>query len=315
MRIYVLRRLFAWALIFIGAMFVVFVVVGLVPRLYSTFMIPHDAAPEAIHEWRYMHAPNPPILAEFARYMANAFKGDFGITYRGMTYLRPVPVVDEVMSRFYYTFWLSMFVLPASFALAVPIGALAVVKKGTWIDKSVRIITLLGRSVPVFGLGLFVVLAWVLATNWLPSSGPRTLMQVIGLPAITLGIVTFAAMAEAIRVSLLESRNQRYLQTEYSSDILKGKATYKHILKNARMPALSALRIYLGTFFSGIIITESVFAVPGIGRLLLQGVVALDYYLMLGCIFMFILSYVVLNFLIDIAQAAINPRVREHGKC
>jgi len=294
-------------------MFVVFVVMWLVPRPIITFILPPDATPEAIHEWRYMHGPDPPILSEFARYMTNAFRGDFGITYRGMTYLRPVPVVEEVISRFYYTFWLSTLVLSASFALAVPIGALAVVKKDTWIDKLIRIITSLGRSVPVFGLGLFLVLFFVLHAGWLPSSGHRTLMQVIGLPSITLGIVTFAIMTEAIRVSLLESRNRRYLQAAYSYDIFKGAATYKHTLQNAFIPALSALRAHLGTFFSGIIIIESVFAVPGIGRLLIQGVIALDYYVILGCMFMFILSYATLNLLIDIVQAIIEPRVRGHG--
>jgi len=300
---YVFRRIIGWIPVFVGAVFVVFMVLYWLGGTdgFGIFPLGRDVSPEVIHELREIHGLNYPILIHFFNYITGVLRGDFGVSFT-----RNVNVTVEVMSRFPYTVWLGVLALLSSFVLAVPIGVLAAVKRNTWIDKLIRAIAPLGMSIPIMGLGLFLIVYFSLSLNWIPASGHRPSRGIITLTVVTLGISMFFLMVNAIRVSLIEVGGRCYIPTIY-----KGTVGYKMAFRNALVPTLSVLRTHLGAFFTGIILVEVVFAHPGIGRLIVLSILAMDYPMILGCIVMFVICYAILNILIDTAQALIEPRLRE----
>jgi len=300
---YVLRRLVAWTLVLIGAIFVAFMVLYYIgtPRFVP---FGQDTAQWAIDAWYEMFGLNDPALTQFFRYIAGVFSGDLGISFR-----RNVSVVNEVMPRFAYTFWIGALAFLSSFILATFIGILSVIKKGYLTDKLVKTITNLGISMPITWLSLLVVVANGGPFNRPMSGEPPNVFYIAILPIIALGISMFFIMIDAVRVSMLGAGNPNYIQTAYTKGLSKAKVVLKHTFKNALVSILSTIRKHLGTFFTGLIIVEQIFFSPGIGRLLIQSVLSGDYPMVLGCILLFILFYTTLNLLIDITQAFIDPRV------
>jgi len=301
---YVIKRLIALIPVVAGCTFIVFMIMHLSPGDPATFALGQDATPEAIYEWREMHGLNDPILIQYANYIVGVFMGDFGTSFRNN-----VSITQEVMQRFPHTLQLSMAALSVSLLLAFPIGIISAVKQNTWIDGLSMFIALIGISMPVFWLGLLLVLFFSLQLGWFPSSGANQWNSVV-LPGITLGTGMMAAMARTTRSSMLEVIRQDYIRTARSKGLSNGKVIRKHAIRNALIPVLTIFGIQLGNLLTGSVITETVFAWPGIGRLMIQGIAARDYPMVLGCMVMFVLCFAVINLLVDLAYAFVDPRIR-----
>lgn len=301
---YVVKRLIALIPVVAGCTFIVFMIMHLSPGCPATFALGQDATPEALWEWREMHGLNDPILIQYARYIVRVFMGDFGSSFRNN-----VSITQEVMQRFPHTLQLSMAALSVSLLLAFPIGIISAVKQNTWIDGLSMFIALIGISMPVFWLGLLLVLFFSLHLGWFPSSGANQWNSVV-LPGITLGTGMMAAMARTTRSSMLEVIRQDYIRTARSKGLSNGKVIRKHAIRNALIPVLTIFGIQLGNLLTGSVITETVFAWPGIGRLMIQGISARDYPMVLGCMVMFVLCFAIINLLVDLAYAFVDPRIR-----
>ena len=301
---YVIKRLLALIPVVAGCTFIVFMILHLAPGDPATFALGQDATPEAIWEWNEMHGLNDPILIQYFNYITRVFMGDFGTSFT-----RNVSITDEVMSRFPYTIQLATAALSFSLLIAFPIGIISAVKQNTWIDGVSMFIALLGISMPVFWLGLLLVLFFALELGWFPSSGANQWNSVV-LPGITLGTGMMAAMARTTRSSMLEVIRQDYIRTARSKGLSNGKVIRKHAIRNALIPTLTILGIQMGALLTGSIITENVFAWPGIGRLIMNGILARDYPMVLGCMVMFVLCFAVINLLVDLAYAFVDPRIR-----
>ena len=294
-------------------------VVSLIPILVFTtfivFMVIHQspgdpalfgghAPPEVIHEWREMHGLNDPVLVQFANYIVGVFRGDFGLSFT-----RNVNIADEIMQRSPYTLRLGAMALVAPLIVVLPIGILSATKKRSWLDTVTKYTALVGVSVPVFGLGLLLVVFFYLRLGLLPPSGANYWNSII-LPSTTLGIGIALAMIHSVRSLMTDAYRQGYIRTARAAGLSK-RALRKHALRNALPPILTAFRAHLGSFFVGIIIVEITFAWPGIGRLFIQGILARDYPMIIGVMFMFILFYAVINIVLDIVMWIADPRERD----
>jgi len=301
---YVIKRLIALIPVVAGCTFIVFMILYLAPGDPASMALGQDATPEMLNDWREMHGLNDPILIQYFNYITGVFMGDFG-----MSFTRNVPITEEVMSRFPYTAQLATAAMSFSLLIAFPIGIISAVKQNTWIDGVSMFIALLGISMPVFWLGLLLILFFALRLSWFPSFGASEWNSVV-LPGIALGTGMMAAMARTTRSSMLEVIRQDYIRTARAKGISYGKVIRKHAIRNALIPTLTILGIQLGALLTGSIITENVFSWPGIGRLIMQGINSRDYPMVLGCMVMFVLCFAVINLLVDLAYAFVDPRIR-----
>ena len=301
---YVIKRLFALIPVVAGCTFIVFMIMHLSPGCPAAVALGPDATYEAVQAWKRMHDLDQPLIIQYLRYIGGVFTGDLGTSFT-----RNISVTEEIMSRFPYTLQLASSALAFSLLIAFPIGIISAVKQNTWIDGVSMFIALLGISMPVFWLGLLLVLFFSLNVGVLPSSGSGTWQHLI-LPGITLGTGMMAAMARTTRSSMLEVIRQDYIRTARAKGISNAKVIRKHAIRNALIPTLTIFGIQLGNLLTGSVITESVFAWPGIGRLMIQGILARDYPMVLGCMVMFVICFAVINLLVDLAYAFVDPRIR-----
>ncbi|MCL2564664.1 MAG: ABC transporter permease [Defluviitaleaceae bacterium] len=306
---YVVRRFIGLIPILLGTMFIVFMVLHLSPSDPAAFALGEDASPEAIWEWNESRGLNDPVLIQYARYVAMVFWwGDFGTSFRNN-----VDVSGEIMARFPHTIRLGLVALSAALILALPIGILAAVKKNTWIDNASMFVALIGISIPVFWLGLILVLYLFWLGRWHPWSPGRDWPSFI-LPGITLGAGMLGAMIRTTRSSILEVMKQDYIKMAQAKGLTKSNVMRKYAIHNAFLPILTGFSTHLGAFITSIILAENIFAWPGIGRLMTQGIAARDYPMVLGCLFMFIFFYAIINIVVDIARTYLDPQVRTYYK-
>jgi peptide/nickel transport system permease protein len=302
---YILKRLFALIPVIIGVTFIVFMILALAPGDPASLALGQDATPESLHEWREMHGLNDPVLVQYFNYIVGVFMGDFGTSWNRNN----INVTLEITTRFPATLQLSICAILFTSIIAFPLGILAAVKQNTWIDGLSMFIALIGVSMPIFWFGLLLVLFFSLQLGWFPSSGANTWHSVV-LPSFALGFASMASMARTTRSSMLEVIRQDYIRTARSKGIAYGKVIRKHAVKNALIPTLTIFGIQLGNLLTGSVVTETVFAWPGIGRLMLQAILARDTPMVLGCMIMFTLCFSIVNLLVDLAYAFVDPRIR-----
>jgi peptide/nickel transport system permease protein len=193
--------------------------------------------------------------------------------------------------------------------LAFPLGVGAAIKQNTWFDNSTMFISLIGLSMPIFWLGMLLLLVFSLGLGWFPTSGANTAHSIV-LPAISLGFSSMAGMARTTRSSMLEVIRQDYIRTARAKGIGYGRVIRKHAIRNSLIPTLTIVGIQMGNLLTGTVIVETVFAWPGIGRLIIQSILSRDYPMVLGCIVLFTLCFSIINLIIDLAYAYVDPRIR-----
>ena len=306
MKVYLLRRFLQSLLVLLGVSFVVFGILFLTgdPALV---LLPPDASIEDVAKFRHQMGFDDPFLVQYGRFLSGALRGNFGQSVR-----HGEPAFDLVMERMPATFELSGAALVLALCLAIPAGIISAVRRNTVLDYVSTVVALLGQSMPTFWLGIMLILLFSVQFNLLPSSG-RGGWEHILLPAVTLGLFTTARITRLTRSGMLEVLNQDYIRTARAKGVANPPVVWKHALKNAAIPIVTIVGIELGTLLGGSVITETIFAWPGVGRLLVDSIFVRDYPVAQTVVFFAASFIIVINIVVDIAYAWLDPRIRIAG--
>jgi peptide/nickel transport system permease protein len=303
MKTFLLRRLAQSLLVLFGISFVVFAILHLTgdPVLV---LLPPDASTEDVLKLREAMGFNDPFFVQYGRFLKGALQGDFGQSIR-----HGEPAFHLVVERLPATFELAGAGLFIALVLAIPAGIVSAVRRNTLVDYVATVIALLGQSMPTFWLGIMLILVFSVQFSLLPSSGRGTLMHLI-LPAITLGLFTTARITRLTRSGMLEVLDQDYIRTARAKGVGGPPIVWKHALKNAAIPIVTIVGIELGTLLGGSVITETIFAWPGVGRLSVQAIYNRDYPVVQAAVFLLATTFVLVNLVVDVLYTYLDPRIR-----
>ena len=303
MRSYLLRRLWQSLLVLFGVSVVVFLILHLTGDP-AALLLPPDATAEDIARFRTAMGFDDPVAVQYLRFLKGAVRGDFGESLR-----HGEPAMPLVVERLPATFQLAGAGLLIALGLAIPAGIISAMKRNTAVDYVTTVAALLGQAMPTFWLGIMLILVFSVRLNWLPSSGRGGLEHLI-LPAITLGLFTTARITRLTRSGMLEVLAQDYIRTARAKGVGESPVVWKHALKNASIPIVTIVGIDLGTLLGGSVITETIFAWPGVGRLSVQAIFNRDYPVVQSAVFLLASTFVIVNFLVDIVYTYLDPRIR-----
>ena len=300
---YLVRRGWQSGLVLLGVSFVVFLILHLTgdPAL---LLLPPDASAEDIAKFRTAMGFDDPWPVQYLRFLKGAVRGDFGESVR-----HGEPAMGLVVERLPATFELAGAGLLIALCLAIPAGIVSAVRRNTIVDYVSTVVALLGQAMPTFWLGIMLILVFSVRLSWLPSSGRGDLEHLI-LPAITLGLFTTARITRLTRSGMLEVLGQDYIRTARAKGVSESPVVWKHALKNASIPIVTIVGIELGTLLGGSVITETIFAWPGVGRLSVQAIFNRDYPVVQAAVFLLASTFVIVNFLVDIVYTYLDPRIR-----
>ncbi len=252
------------------------------------------------------------IVEQFFIWISHALTGDFGESF----YFKK-QVADLVLDRVGPTLALAGGTLLLSVLIAAPLGILAAVRRGTWIDRAVMGFSVLGFSVPVFVIGYGLIYLFAIRLNWLPVQGYQPLAQgFVGfvsrlvLPCLTLSVIYVALVARVARASVIEVLGQDYIRTARAKGLSSAAVLLRHALRNAAVPIVTVVGVGIASLIGGVVVAESVFSIPGLGRLTVDAVLARDYPTVQAVILLFSLAYVLINLLVDLTYTVLDPRIR-----
>lgn len=260
--------------------------------------------PERLEELRQQMGLNEPLAVQYFHFVINALQGDLGRSIRFQ-----VPVTDLIGERFGSTLQLAVAGLVVAIAIGLPLGMVAAARKGGWIDAFCMTLSYIGSSMPVYWLGLLLVLLFSFTLRWFPSAGGSGL-QALVLPAVTLGLLSAGVLARLIRSSMLEVGTEDYMRTARAKGLPTRLVILRHGLKNAMIPVLTMIGLQFGALLAGTVVTETVFSRPGLGRLIVNAILSKDYPLVQGSILFLAVVYLLVNLAVDIAYAWLDPRIR-----
>lgn len=269
-----------------------------------TLLVPIDATQETVDLIRHEMGLDDPLYVQYGRFIKGAIQGDFGFSYR-----QSQEALSLVLDRLPATLQLSFISLALALVVAVPVGIISAVKSNTLPDRVGMVFALLGQAIPVFWLGIMLILIFAVTFQLLPAAGKGTLRHLV-LPSITLSMFLMARITRMVRTSMLEVLEQDYVRTARSKGLRELVVIGKHTLKNAAIPIITIVGLELGTLLGGAVITETVFAWPGVGRLAVKAIYNRDFPVVQATVFMLSLIFIVLNFLVDILYTYIDPRVK-----
>ncbi|HEX3176343.1 MAG TPA: nickel ABC transporter permease [Methylomirabilota bacterium] len=303
MKTFLARRLLQSLVVLLGVSFVVFFILFLTgdPALV---LLPPEATAEDIRLFREKMGFNDPFLVQYGRFLGGALRGNFGESIR-----HGEPAFHLVIERMPATFQLSGAALLVALALAIPAGIVSAVRRNSLLDYVSTIVALLGQSMPTFWLGIMLILLFSVQLQWLPSSGRGDLRHLV-LPAITLGLFTTARITRLTRSGMLEVLGQDYIRTARAKGVSNPPVVWKHALKNAAIPIVTIVGIELGTLLGGSVITETIFAWPGVGRLSVQAINNRDYPVVQAAVFLLSSTFVLVNLFVDLLYTYLDPRIR-----
>jgi peptide/nickel transport system permease protein len=290
-------------LVLFGVSFVVFFILYLTGDP-AMVLLPPEATAEDIRRFREAMGFNDPFIIQYGRFLAGALRGDFGQSIR-----HGEPAFHLVMERMPATFELAGAGLAIALCLAIPAGIVSAVRRNTAADYVSTVVALLGQSMPTFWLGIMLILVFSVHLNLLPSSGRGGLQHLV-LPAITLGLFTTARITRLTRSGMLEVLNQDYIRTARAKGVSNPPIVWKHALKNAAIPIVTIVGIELGTLLGVSVITETIFAWPGVGRLSVQAIYNRDYPVVQAAVFLLATTFVLVNLLVDVVYMYLDPRIR-----
>lgn len=309
---FILRRIFASIPVLIVVAVSIFALLRLTPGDPASVIAGENATPEQLARIREQLGLNLPVFRQFLDWMWRIFQGDFGTSIISGT-----PVLSLIGNRIEPTVSLAVSTIILSVLIAVPLGALAAAKRGTWIDKAVIGLCVLGFSVPVFVVAY--VLIQYFAVNWklFPVQGFRSLsegfwpfFERLVMPTLALTLLYVALIARITRTSVLEVLGEDYIRTARSKGIAERKVFIRHAIRNASVPIVTVIGIGFALLVSGVVVTESVFNLPGIGRLTIDAVLARDYPVIQAVILLSSVLYVGINLVIDVIYVILDPRIR-----
>jgi len=298
------RRLLLTIPVLLGVSTLVFLLIHLVPGDPAQLMLGESASPREVDEMRERLGLNRPLLAQYASFMAGLAQGDLGRSLRSDR-----PVTAEILARVPATAELALTAMAVAIVLAVPLGIAAAVWRGTLADHAAMTLSLAGVSIPNFWLGPLAAIVFAVELGWLPVSGRGTWQHLV-LPAATLGAGLMATLARITRTSLLDELREPYVLAAAARGASRPRVVLRHAFRNSLIPIVTILGLQLGAVLTGTVITETIFAWPGIGRLLVQSIGFRDYPLVQGCILLIAVTYTAMNLLTDLAYGLLDPRIR-----
>ncbi|MCA3414317.1 MAG: ABC transporter permease [Roseomonas sp.] len=309
---YVTKRILATLPVMGVVAVIVFLLLRLSPGDPAAIIAGDDATSEDIAKIREHLGLDRPLLTQFVRWIGQLATGDFG----NSIYLER-PVLGLILERVEPTLALSVTTIIFAVVLAVPIGVLAAWRAGTWIDQTIMALSVLAFSVPVFLIGYGLVIGFSLTLELLPVQGfvslsedPVAFLRHLVLPTVALGLVYTALIARITRATMLETLNEDFIRTARAKGLGEPRVLILHSLKNASVPIVTTIGTGIALLIGGVVVTESVFAVPGIGRLTIDAVMQRDYPVIQGVILVVAGVYVLVNLLIDLTYSLLDPRIR-----
>jgi peptide/nickel transport system permease protein len=309
---YVVRRLFATIVVMAVVAFVVFSLLYLTPGDPAAVIAGDIATDEDIRRIHARLGLDEPFLVQFGRWLWALLHGDLGTSI-----FTNLPVTTLIGQRVEPTIALTVCTLVVAIAVAVPLGVVAAAKAGTWIDRAVMAFSVLGFSVPVFVVAYGLILTLSVELDWLPVQGYRNFRDGVWqwfrhliLPSIALGTVYVALIARMTRASMLDVLAQDYIRTAAAKGLARDQVLIGHALKNAAIPVMTIIGMGIALLISGAIVTETVFALPGVGRLTVDAILRRDYPVIQGVILMFSAVYVLVNLAVDLSYMFFDPRIR-----
>lgn len=315
MRNYILKRLLAMIPTLLGISIIIFLIMRLIPGDTISAMIGTSAklTESQSASLRAYFGLDRPLPEQYIRWLGSALQGDFGVSVRSGT-----PVLQEILNRFPLTFEMTILAMIFALILGIPVGILSAVQRDSLFDLFGRFLALIGMALPNFWLGTLLIFVLSVYFGILPNSGdyvdfirdPLTNLKQLFFPALTLGFAFSAAVMRTTRSSLLDELHKEYAQTARAKGRNERQVILMHCLRNTLIPIITLVGFQMGYLFGGAVIVEEVFAMPGMGRLLLNAISQRDYALVQGTIVFIAFLFVVVNLLTDLAYAAVNPRIR-----
>jgi peptide/nickel transport system permease protein/oligopeptide transport system permease protein len=301
---YLIKRLISTIPVLIGISLLLFFMLRMLPGDPAQVLAGQMATPEEIENIRHQLGLDRPIYEQYAVYMSRLVRFDLGRSARTQN-----PVIDEIWARLPNTLLLAVVAIALACLFGIPAGIISAVRPYSWIDYLVTMSALFGMSMPVFWLGLMLVVVFAVILKWLPAGGTGSWQHVI-LPSFTLAAFVVAFIARMTRSTMLETLSQDFTTTARSKGLKEQVVIVKHALKNALIPIITVVGLQFGSLLAGAVLTESVFAWPGLGRLLYDSISARDYPMIQGVILIFGLLYIFVNLVVDLIYAFVDPRIR-----
>lgn len=301
---YLARRLALTIPVLLGVATLVFALIHLIPGDPAQAMLGETAAEEDVEALRRRLGLDRPLVEQYGSFLAGLARGDLGTSLRTNE-----PVVQAILARVPATMELAAAAMLVAIGVAIPLGIVAAVGRGTFVDHLATTLALTGISVPNFWLGPLLAIIFAVELGWLPVSGRGTPAHLV-LPAISLGAALAAILARMTRASLLEELREPYVQAARARGASQPRAVLRHAFRNSLIPVVTLIGLQFGAVLTGAVITETIFAWPGIGRLLIQSIGFRDYPLVQGCILFIAVTYVAMNLLTDLVYGVLDPRIR-----
>lgn len=298
------RRLLLTIPVLLGVATLVFSLIHLIPGDPAQAMLGETASQQDVDELRHRLGLDRPLLEQYVSFLGGAVRGDLGTSLRTGD-----PVTKQILDRLPATAELAMAAMVVAIVVSLPLGIAAAVWRGTAIDHAAMTVALAGISVPNFWLGPLLAIVFAVELGWLPVSGRGTVLHLI-LPAISLGAALAAILARMTRATLLEELREPYVVAARARGVSRFRAVMRHAFRNSLIPVVTLMGLQFGAVLTGAVITETIFAWPGIGRLLVQSIGFRDYPLVQGCILLIAVTYLAVNLLTDLAYGVLDPRIR-----
>jgi peptide/nickel transport system permease protein len=298
------RRIALTLPVLLGVATLVFSLIHLIPGDPAQAML-GEAAPQAdVEELRRSLGLDRPLIEQYGAFLWGLLKGDLGTSLR-----TGQPVTGQILERMPATFELAAAAMAVAILVSIPLGIAAAVRRGTAVDHAAMTLALAGVSVPNFWLGPLLAIVFAVELGWLPVSGRGTAQHLV-LPAVSLGAALAAILARMTRASLLEELRELYVLAARARGVPRLRAVVRHAFRNSLIPVVTLIGLQFGAVLTGAVITETIFAWPGIGRLLIQSIGFRDYPLVQGCILLIAVTYVGVNLVTDLVYGILDPRIR-----
>ncbi|MEY8411517.1 nickel ABC transporter permease [Lachnospiraceae bacterium 62-26] len=301
---FTLKRLASLVLVLIGVSFLVFMLLSLTPGDPVRMMLGESATPEAQEALRKEMGLDDPLLLQYGRYMKNiVVHQDLGTSYSTQR-----PVLDEIMNVFPNTVQLAVAAMVIAVILGIFLGIISAVKQNSLLDNIVMVLALVGTSAPIFWIGILMILLFSVQLGWLPPSGFGSFEQLI-MPAVALGMQSTAVVARMTRSSMLEVIRQDFVKTARAKGQREIIVILKHVFRNALIPIITVVGLQFGTLLGGAMLTEVVFSIPGVGRLMIEAIKQRDFPIVQGSVLFVAACFSLVNLAVDLLYAVVDPKV------
>jgi peptide/nickel transport system permease protein len=298
------RRLAASVITLLGVAFIVVALVRALPGDPARTIAGLLASQQEVERIRQLLGLDKPLAVQYWTFLDNLARGNMGVSARTGN-----PVISEIWARLPFTVELAFTATAIGAVVGILLGVAAATRRATWVDHLLSSLAVVGVSMPVYWLGLLLIVVFAVNLKWLPAAGAENLSSLV-LPSVTLGLFSVALVSRMTRANMLDVMGQDYVRTARAKGLADKIVIYKHALRNAFIPVLTVIGLQFGTLLGGTVLTETVFGWPGIGRLLVDSIFARDFPVIQGVVFTFAVMFVLVNIVTDLLYTVVDPRIR-----